>query len=158
MVNLTEVLELTATGVATFVGMEFLARALHKYVMHGFMWFLHEDHHRPVQKEFEKNDAFGAIFAVISIYLIVEWLVGGNPFFLAVALGMTGYGMAYFLVHDMIIHNRHLHLRSWGMRHSTFRKLIVVHDVHHAEGRGNWGFLFVIPGVDNVPEKERNKA
>ena len=31
----------------TFVFMEFVAWATHKYVMHGFLWYLHEDHHVP---------------------------------------------------------------------------------------------------------------
>ncbi len=158
MITSVEVTELTAVGVSSFVGMEFLARVLHKYVMHGVMWFVHEDHHRRVQRELEKNDAFGVIFAGVSIFLIVKWITTGDPFFLAIALGMTGYGMSYLFVHDMIIHDRHLHLRSWGMRHYPFRELILVHDVHHKEGRGNWGFLFVIPGIDKVPEEARRQA
>ena len=31
--------------IATFFVMEFMAWATHKFVMHGFMWKFHEDHH-----------------------------------------------------------------------------------------------------------------
>ncbi|AWS00594.1 porin [Metallosphaera hakonensis JCM 8857 = DSM 7519] len=147
------IFELTAIGIAAFFGMEFLARFVHKYVMHGILWVIHEDHHRKEQREIEKNDAFGLIFAGISIYLIMNWLIYKDPFALAIALGMTAYGVAYFFVHDMIIHNRHLHLRSWGLKHRLFRELILVHEVHHEEGRGNWGFLLVIKGIDKIPNE-----
>ncbi len=32
--------------VATFCIMEFMAWFSHKYIMHGFLWHLHEDHHK----------------------------------------------------------------------------------------------------------------
>ena len=42
-----------------FIFMEFVAWFTHKYVMHGFLWFLHKDHHQPKKNQvFEKNDAF----------------------------------------------------------------------------------------------------
>ena len=31
---------------ATFFGMEFMAWATHKFVMHGKMWHFHKDHHQ----------------------------------------------------------------------------------------------------------------
>ena len=42
---------------STFLFMEFVAWATHKYVMHGFLWHLHKDHH-VVNKDhkFQKND------------------------------------------------------------------------------------------------------
>lgn len=145
-------------GIMTFIGMEFIARLMHKYLMHGVLWSLHKDHHYPTSSAFQKNDLFGLIFAGISIYLILEWIISGNLLFLSVALGMTGYGLAYFTIHDMIIHNRHLRLRKKAMKNGLLRTLIEVHDVHHKEGKGNWGFLFVIPGIDKVPRKEGVKA
>ena len=33
------------TVVATFSFMEFVAWAVHKYIMHGFLWSIHKDHH-----------------------------------------------------------------------------------------------------------------
>ncbi|ARM75586.1 sterol desaturase family protein [Acidianus manzaensis] len=142
---------------ASFIGMEFLARIMHKYLMHGFLWKLHEDHHKNEQKELEKNDLFGLIFAIIAIILIFKGLFSSNYVFLSIGLGMTGYGIAYFFIHDMIIHNRHLHLRSWGLRHEPFRTLILTHDVHHSEGKGNWGFLIAIKGIDKIPKNQEEK-
>ncbi|AEB95145.1 sterol desaturase family protein [Metallosphaera cuprina] len=148
------VLDLQFVGLALlmFFSMEIIARLMHKYVMHGFMWSVHEDHHKERQAELEKNDLFGLLFAGVAILLLAEGILNHDLYYLSLAIGMTMYGAAYFVVHDMIIHDRHLHLRSWGMRHRPFRDLILVHDVHHAEGEGNWGFLFVIKGVDKVPK------
>ena len=45
--------------------MEAITWLTHKYVMHGFLWFLHEDHHQPNYTSwFEKNDLFFVIFAI----------------------------------------------------------------------------------------------
>ena len=58
----------TIIGIAIFLGtlagMEGVAYVAHKYVMHGFLWSLHESHHRPRAGVFEKNDWFAAIFAL----------------------------------------------------------------------------------------------
>ena len=45
-----------------FLLMEGITWCTHKYVMHGFGWYLHEDHHQPKYKGFEKNDAFFVVF------------------------------------------------------------------------------------------------
>lgn len=39
---------------ATFFGMEFMAWATHKFVMHGKMWHFHKDHHQVEPGFFEK--------------------------------------------------------------------------------------------------------
>ena len=54
--------------IVTFLFMEFVAWFLHKYVMHGFGWYLHEDHHRYSKNRFEKNDIFGLFFALLSFF------------------------------------------------------------------------------------------
>ncbi|MEN9334053.1 MAG: hypothetical protein RLY35_1233, partial [Bacteroidota bacterium] len=51
---------------ATFFIMEFMAWSTHRFVMHGFMWYFHEDHHVPHQKMFERNDVFFLIYAIPS--------------------------------------------------------------------------------------------
>lgn len=146
-----------AIGLATFIGMEFVARLMHKYLMHGVLWSLHKDHHYPSSSTFQKNDLFGLLFAGISVYLLLRWVISGNLLFFSIAMGMTGYGIAYFLIHDMVIHNRHLRLRKKAMNNPILRTLIEVHDVHHKEGKGNWGFLLVIPGVDKIPRRKEEK-
>jgi len=45
--------------IAVFLLMEGAAWATHKYVMHGFLWSWHRDHHqRDKNAIFEKNDRF----------------------------------------------------------------------------------------------------
>jgi beta-carotene 3-hydroxylase len=44
---------------STFLIMEFMAWFTHKYIMHGFLWNLHKDHHHKDHDSwFERNDAF----------------------------------------------------------------------------------------------------
>ncbi len=49
-----------------FFMMEAVTWLTHKFVMHGFLWYLHEDHHQKQPGFFEKNDAFFVIFAIPS--------------------------------------------------------------------------------------------
>ena len=42
----------------TFILMEGITWLTHRFVMHGFLWYLHEDHHKKGAGFFEKNDAF----------------------------------------------------------------------------------------------------
>ena len=55
---------------ATFIIMEGITWLTHRYVMHGFLWWLHKDHHQPEPGFFEKNDSFFVIFAIPSMLLI----------------------------------------------------------------------------------------
>ena len=52
----------------TFSIMEFMAWFTHKYIMHGFLWSLHKDHHKKDHESwFERNDAFFLFYAIVSI-------------------------------------------------------------------------------------------
>ena len=43
----------------SFLFMEFNAWFTHKYIMHGFLWSIHKDHHKKHGNSwFEKNDLF----------------------------------------------------------------------------------------------------
>ena len=54
----------------TFFIMEFMAWFTHKYIMHGFLWRLHSDHHKKEHDSwFEKNDTFFIFYA--KNYLLV---------------------------------------------------------------------------------------
>ncbi len=94
--------------VATFFGMEAVAWLTHKFVMHGLLWNLHEDHHRKNPSSFfEKNDYFFLIFALPGI----ACLATGSFYpplqvLLYPGIGITIYGFAYFMVHDIFIHQR----------------------------------------------------
>lgn len=130
--------------VLTFVGMEAFARVLHRFVMHGPLWVLHESHHRPRQSAvFELNDLFGIFFALPSIALIYLG-THGHPTLLAVGLGMTAYGFAYFAFHDVVVHRRIRH--SWVPRGAYLRRIVRAHLIHHRtltkEGAVSFGFLY----------------
>ncbi len=119
----------TLIVIATFFFMEFMAWATHKYVMHGFLWVLHKDHHEPHDHIFEKNDAFFLIFAIPSWLCIMFGMMNGNDFRLFIGIGIAVYGFAYFLLHDVFIHQRlPLFKKSdnWYLR--AIRK---AHKVHH---------------------------
>ena len=56
---------LTVTGAV--IGMELFAWWAHKYVMHGWGWAWHRDHHEPHDNLLEKNDLFAVVFGSIVI-------------------------------------------------------------------------------------------
>jgi len=141
----------------TFVGMEGFAYLAHKHVMHGTLWVLHESHHRPRQNAwFERNDIFGIVFAMPAIVLIYLG-THGHPTLLAVGLGMTAYGFAYFAFHDVVVHRRIRH--SWVPKGAYMRRIVRAHLVHHRtlnrEGAVSFGFLYA-PDPDRAPAPARS--
>lgn len=89
----------------TFISMEGVTWLTHKYVMHGLGWFLHEDHHQPKQgKHFEKNDVFFILFAIPCMTIFYFGTQPQLNFLFFIGLGVLFYGIAYFLVHDVLIH------------------------------------------------------
>ena len=133
--------------ILTFILMECVTWLTHKYVMHGFLWYLHEDHHQPrYQGVFEKNDLFFVIFAVPSIALLYFGIMDGYPSYLFfIGLGIMLYGMAYFLVHDVIIHKRFNWFKT--SKNKYIIGLRKAHKVHHKKlgkhGSECIGMLFV---------------
>lgn len=131
---------------ATYAFMEFMAWFTHKYIMHGFLWSLHKDHHQKDHDSwFERNDAFFIFYAVVSIGCFLLWQ---NDIFwagLPIGLGIFAYGLSYFLVHDIFIHQRFKLFRNannWyakGVRRA--------HKMHHKhtgkEDSECFGMLFV---------------
>lgn len=113
----------------TFLGMEFMAWFTHKYVMHGVLWSLHKDHHQPEKGWFEKNDTFFIFYAIISTGLFVLWNEGIFEYGISFGLGILLYGIAYFSVHDVFIHQR----LSWFKRteNAYLRAIRKAHKVHH---------------------------
>jgi beta-carotene 3-hydroxylase len=86
--------------------MEGITWLTHKYVMHGFLWYLHQDHHQPHPHVFEKNDAFFLIFAIPSWLCIMLGLQNQLYWVASIGFGIALYGLAYFIVHEVIIHQR----------------------------------------------------
>ncbi|HEY0957914.1 MAG TPA: beta-carotene hydroxylase, partial [Novosphingobium sp.] len=56
-----------AIVLVTILAMEGVAWASHKYVMHGFGWAWHRDHHEPHDRVLERNDLYAIVGAAMSI-------------------------------------------------------------------------------------------
>jgi beta-carotene 3-hydroxylase len=115
--------------VVVFMIMEAVSWLTHRYVMHGFLWMLHEDHHNKKPGFFEKNDAFFVIFAVPSFLFILFGTIERIYWLQALGFGIMAYGFAYFLVHEVIIHQRF----KWFTRSNNtyIRTIRWAHKMHH---------------------------
>jgi beta-carotene 3-hydroxylase len=129
----------------TFIVMEGITWLTHRYVMHGFLWVLHEDHHQPTGHILEKNDAFFLIFAIPSMLCIFFGTFKNMPWLAGLGSGVAMYGFAYFVVHEVIIHQR----IKWFTR-SNIRYIKVLrwaHKMHHKHldkhESESFGMLFV---------------
>ena len=115
---------------AAFLAMEGVAWFTHKYIMHGLLWTLHKDHHKKESPGFfEHNDFFFLIFAIPGILCLFFGMQAGYNFLFFVGLGITLYGMAYFFVHDIFIHQRFKVLRK--SEHPYFKAIRRAHKIHH---------------------------
>ena len=113
----------------TFCIMEGISWFTHRYVMHGFLWYLHRDHHQKGPGVFEKNDTFFLIFAIPSWLCIMLGLQKNIQWVTAIGFGIALYGLAYFIVHEVIIHQRF----RWFTRSSNtyIRTVRWAHKMHH---------------------------
>ncbi|MEO6329317.1 MAG: beta-carotene hydroxylase [Ginsengibacter sp.] len=114
---------------STFLVMEGITWLTHKYIMHGFLWYLHEDHHKKSPGIFEKNDAFFLIFSIPSILCIAFGVTQNLYWLAAIGFGIMLYGFSYFIVHDVIIHQR---IKLFTRSDITYIKAIRwAHKMHH---------------------------
>jgi beta-carotene 3-hydroxylase len=133
---------------ATVVAMEGVAWGSHKYIMHGFGWAWHRDHHEPHDRLLEKNDLFAIFGAALSISMFTL----GSPMIMDgaawepgtwIGLGVLFYGIIYTLVHDGLVHQRYF---RWVPRRGYAKRLVQAHKLHHAtigkEGGVSFGFVF----------------
>lgn len=118
--------------ISSFLFMEFVAWSNHKYLMHGFLWSLHKDHHltdiagKPV---LQKNDFFFLIYAMPAIVLIIAGLSAANPYMIAAGAGISFYGITYFILHDVVYHKR---LPFFANTSNAYVKAIIkAHQAHH---------------------------
>jgi len=144
-----------ATLVFFFLFMEFMAWFTHKYVMHGFLWSWHKDHHAPEKKRFEKNDRFAVVFALPGALL--TYFGASNQFNLLfyAGVGITLYGFAYFMFHDVLVHKRVNLIKNRNNRY--FKAVIKAHNDHHS-GKKNYGFLFMVPWKYFIHEFKANNT
>jgi beta-carotene 3-hydroxylase len=138
-------LTIVMIAVVVFFIMEGITWLTHKYVMHGFLWYLHEDHHKPTGHVLEKNDAFFLIFAIPSWLCIMIGLQKNIYWLAGIGFGIALYGLAYFIVHEVIIHQR---IKWFTRSNNRYVKVIRwAHKMHHKhlekEEGESFGMLFV---------------
>ena len=147
---------------AAFVGMEFMAWFTHKYLMHGPLWSWHEDHHLPKHMKdgfFEKNDRFFLVFAIPSAlcYMFGSYYAAQYFWVLFIGVGISLYGLTYFLIHDVYIHRRFSWFKQLDSPYS--RAILRAHGAHHAkvykEEGESFGLLVVSMKYFGKRKKER---
>ena len=150
------------TTITAAIAMEGVAWLAHKYLMHGALWNLHEDHHSKTSTSFfEKNDYFFLIFALPGIALMaLGSFVSGLTILLFAGIGIAIYGFTYFLVHDIFIHQRFKifkHTDNFYLR--AIRRAHKMHHKHlHKEDGECFGMLWVPMKYFKDELKRRNLA
>ena len=134
--------------IASVLAMELIAWSSHKYIMHGWGWGWHRDHHEPHDNAFEKNDLYGVVGAAMSIsmFAVGSPLVMGSSAWWPgtwIGLGILFYGIIYTLVHDGLVHQRWF---RYVPKKGYAKRLVQAHKLHHAteskEGGVSFGFVF----------------
>ena len=140
------------------LGMEFIAWLAHKYLMHGWLWIWHEDHHKPYHEKegfFEKNDLFFLVFAIPSAASYILGLATPQRWLLFVGIGISIYGLIYFLIHDVYIHQRFSWFRQLDSPYS--RGILRAHGAHHAKTHKEDGESFGLLLVHSKYFKKRSE-
>lgn len=135
---------LSITG--SFVLMEFASWFIHKYIMHGPLWNIHKTHHQHQKGSWlELNDLFTISFSSLAIFFLVRGLAQQNPYLTGTGIGISLYGLTYFILHDVFIHRR-IKIFS-GSNNPFLRALADAHRDHHKsrerEGSTSFGLLLV---------------
>lgn len=132
--------------IGTFFAMEAATWFIHKYIMHGLLWSLHRDHHdHSNDGPLERNDYFFVIFAIPAIILMYFGVQNAYNYLFYLGLGITLYGMSYFFVHDIFIHQRISFLRNTKNPYLlAIRRAHKQHHKHTSKEDGEcFGFLWV---------------
>jgi len=130
----------------TFLIMESVAWLSHKYIMHGFLWSWHKDHHRKNHDSwFERNDLFFVVYAIICIGFFLLWRFDVLEIGISIGIGIFTYGFTYFVVHDVFIHQRFKIFRNIDNRYArAVRRAHKMHHKHLGKEQGEcFGMLFV---------------
>ncbi|MDF7774228.1 sterol desaturase family protein [Sphingomonas sp. AOB5] len=150
-----------ALFLSTILVMEGVAYVAHRWVMHGWGWFLHESHHRDRTGMFELNDLYAVIFAIPSFVLLLGGVqLGWWPGFTWIGAGVAAYGAIYFGFHDVIVHRRVPH--RYVPRSGYMKRIIQAHRLHHAvqgkHGTVSFGFLYAPKAEVLKAELKKNRV
>lgn len=131
-------------GLAAFVLMEPVTALAHRLIFHGFGYGIHLSHHLPRTGAFEKNDFYPLISALITMSVIALGIWKPSlEFLIPIGFGMTAYGVAYFFIHDLVVHQRAPWLR---IKPAWFKWHFEAHMLHHRFSGPPYGFVFpVVP-------------
>jgi len=149
--------------IASVGAMEWVAWASHKYIMHGFGWGWHRDHHEPHDNTLEKNDLYAIVGAAMSISMFAlgsTMVLGASAWWPAtwIGLGILVYGIIYTLVHDGLVHQRYF---RWVPKSGYAKRLVQAHKLHHAtigkEGGVSFGFVLASDPVKLKAELKRQR-
>ena len=144
-------LQNTAIILLTFGLMELVAWGLHKYILHTFLWIVHDTHHEVRKGLTEKNDLVAFVFAIPSWLCMMFGIMDGNDFKLYIGIGILLYGICYVIIHDGLIHRRFkifsdspksVYLLAVKLGHLAHHK----HDFDKDYNKDNdvvWGMLWV---------------
>jgi len=127
-----------AAGAA--VAMEPAAALTHRFVMHRRGWTWHRSHHARPAGGLQRNDLYPALFAAATVGAMAlgaarpRWRV-----LLPTGAGVTTYGAAYALVHDICLHGRLT--GTPFVRGRYLHAVATAHRTHHASGGPPYGFL-----------------
>lgn len=119
--------------ILTIITMEAASWAMHKYLFHGPLWFIHKTHHQQRHGWFELNDLFSIGFAALALWLM--W--AGHTtldYCFWIGTGISTYGTIYFIFHDWFIHNRFKAFKSNNRYLMGIRR---AHKIHHKSTEKN---------------------
>ncbi|MEP5290419.1 MAG: beta-carotene hydroxylase [Marinobacter alexandrii] len=132
-------------AIGTFFFMEGVAWFTHKYIMHGFLWSWHKSHHKIHPYVLELNDLFALVFSLPSIACIyIGYGSSELDWVMFIGIGILGYGVFYFIFHDIIVHRRikiPFRAKSKYMKR-IMRAHYVHHEKHTKEEAEAFGFLY----------------
>ena len=133
---------------ASIAGMEWVAWASHKYIMHGWGWGWHKDHHEAHDNALEKNDLYAIVGAAMSISMFAlgsDWVLGSAAWWPAtfIGIGIMAYGIIYTVIHDGLVHQRYF---KFVPKSGYAKRLVQAHKLHHAtigkEGGVSFSFVY----------------
>ena len=124
---------------------EIVAWFMHKYIMHGFGWYFHKDHHTTTGRRIQKNDIYAIFFALVSFFCIYSGLINGIIPLASAGFGIALYGIGYVLFHDVMFHKRIKWLRLSPCS-KYLKRIVNAHRIHHKtvtrNGAVSFSFLY----------------